>query len=322
MKKNIEFTIIIPVAKEENCQKSISAIKKLNYDLNKIEVIFIKGNHPAKQRNIASEQAKGEIIYFLDNDSQPDKNNLNILYKFFQEHKNALIAGGPSLVKEDDTLFQKTIGCALGSIWGSAVSRSRYAQIGKLRLSSESELILCNMAMKKKYFMKMHQFNTNLYPNEENEFVNRLQRQYVDSVYYIPDLVVFRGHRKKLQHFIKQIFTYGRGRAEQVYVNIKDLTLFPLISLGFSIYLLSLFFIPYSIKFIPLIGYLLLIFLISFWKALLNGNFFYIFFLPLNYLIIHIFYGIGFFKGILNFIFKFKREEKKFWYSIQCQQKF
>lgn len=198
----------------------------------------------------------------------------------------------------------------------------RYTKIGKLRLSSESELILCNMAIKKEYFLKMHRFNTNLYPNEENEFVNRLQRQYPHSVYYIPDLVVFRGHRKKLKYFIKQIFTYGRGRGEQVSVNIKDLTLFPLISLGFSIYLILLFFIPYQIKFFPLICYLILIFIISFWKAIINNTLLYIFFLPLNYFIIHIFYGIGFIKGILNFIFKFKRKEKKFWYLIQCQQKF
>ena len=123
MKKNKEFTIIIPVSKDENCEKSIFAIKKLDYNSNKIEVIFIKGNHPAKQRNIAADQANGEIIYFLDNDSQPDKNNLNILHQFFKENKKAIIAGGPSLTKDNDTVFQKSIGCVLGSLLGSAVSR-------------------------------------------------------------------------------------------------------------------------------------------------------------------------------------------------------
>ncbi len=308
------FSIIIPVAPNENYTKTLNAIKKFNYNFNKVEVIIIRGNQPSIQRNIASQKAKNEILYFLDNDSIPGKNNLVILNHLLNQSKDCAVIGGPSLSPENVSLVQKTINQALGSFIGSAYSRSRYASIGSTRESNELELILCNMAIRKNVFRRLKGFNPNLYPNEENELMNRLQK-INQKLYYTPDLIVYRDHRNNVLKFIKQIFTYGRGRGEQVSIHWNNLTFFPLASLGFDIYLISLLLIPYPIKFVPLIFYLMLILGISFYKNYKNIQL--LFYLPFIYFIIHSMYGIGFISGLTKSLLKIKTKKEKFWYKME-----
>lgn len=310
----LSFSLIIPVAPNEKYTKTLEAIKKFKYNSKKVEIIIIRGNQPSIQRNIASYKAKNEILYFLDNDSLPMKNNLTILNQLFQQLRNCAVVGGPSLCPENVSLFQKAISKAFGSFIGSAYSRSRYARIGQTRESNELELILCNMAIRKNVFHQLKGFNPNLYPNEENELMNRIQKSN-QKLYYTPDLIVYRHHRNNVLKFIKQIFTYGRGRGEQVYVHWNNLTFFPLASLGFNIYLISLLFIPYPIKFIPLIFYLMLILGISLYKNYKNIE--QLFYLPFIYFIIHSLYGIGFISGLTKSLLKIKTKKKKFWSKIE-----
>jgi len=318
MKKQ-KFTIIIPVAEGASYSKTLKAIKKLNYTQSKVEVILVFGNHPARQRNLAALKAKGDILYFLDNDSVPDKNNLELINQFMQENK-AEVMGGPSLSEKNDSFFQKTAAMALGSFIGSASSRSRYIRTGKPRRSDETELILCNMAVNKKLFLKMKGFNPKLYPNEENEFLNRIKKQR-KPIFYHPELTVYRGHRKNLHAFIKQIFTYGRGRGEEVSIRPTDITLFPLISLGLIFYILLLFLIPYGILFIPGLVYGFILIMTSLWGTYTSGRMMTLLLLPLLYFVIHTVYGIGFLSGFLRSRLPLKEKKPKFQYKIKWVQK-
>ncbi len=315
MKKKI--SIIIPVKDGENFTDTIDAIKKANYNLNKVEIFIVSGNNPSLQRNEAVKKSVGDIIYFLDNDSKISPENLNLIEKFFKEYPDAGCIGGPSLPLENDSFWQKALSIALGSFFGSSFSRARYTKIGKIRKSSELELILCNMAFKKETFIKNGMFNPNLYPNEENELLNKLKKN-KDNIYYIPELIVYRSHRKNLIYFIKQIFRYGRGRAEQTFINIKNLTLFPLISLLFDLYILFLLITnpKNSYLLLPFFLYIILNIFISFYKAIYSKNIFYFSILPFIYFIIHTVYGIGFFYGIIKSIF-FKKKDKKWYFKIK-----
>lgn len=318
MKKN-KFTIILPVAKGNKYTESLNAIKKLNYPETKIEVIIVTGNQPSIQRNSAAEKAKGDILYFLDNDSLPGKENLNIINRSLNK-KNTVVIGGPSLSRKNDSNLQKIEAIALGSFIGSAKSKSRYSQTGHARKSDETELILCNMAIKCDTFIKMKGFNPKLYPNEENELLNRIKNK-KGIILYHPELVVFRSHRKTLFKFIKQIFTYGRGRGDQVIISLKHLTLFPVISSGFIIYLLSLLFYNPICYLLPGILYSIIILIASIIKTIKSKIINTVFILPLLYFIIHLFYGVGFICGLFKSIFKIKKSNKKFWFNLKWIKK-
>lgn len=318
--KNYKFSIIIPVAENENYNQTINAIKKLNYPSAKIEIIIVHGNQPSKQRNLASGQAKGDILYFLDNDSIPEKNNLEMIDKIFHAIKNAAVIGGPSLAKNSDTPFQKAIAVAFSSFIGSSFSRSRYAQIGTFRQSNELELILCNLAIRKDIFIKLNGFNTNLYPNEENELINRIQK-IKKEIYYHPGIAIYRSHRKNIFKLIKQIFTYGRGRGEQTIIHISNLTLFPVISLGFDFYLILLLVFRYKYLTIPGMVYLCIIIMTALIKTTRHKEITCLFYLPVIYFIIHTFYGIGFISGIIKSLFKIKAKKEKFRHKIKWIKK-
>lgn len=318
--KEHSFSIIIPVALHENCEKTLAAIKKINYNRNKVEVILVHGNQPSLQRNMASLKAKNEILYFLDNDSLPERNNLKQLNRIFNQYASAAVAGGPSLSPESDSLLQKAISIVLSSFAGSAFSRSRYARIGKTRESSELELILCNMAVKKDIFKKFKGFNTSLYPNEENELINRIKEKKY-KVYYIPDLIVFRSQRDKVRKFVRQIFTYGRGRGEQVYVHHTSITLFPFISLCLDLYLLSLLFIHNPFWTLPSYFYLISLFFMTAYETVIKENAAYALYLPLLFLIIHSFYGIGFVWGLARSLLRLKNKKQKTWFKVQVMKK-
>ncbi len=53
-------------------------------------------------------------------------------------------------------------------------SRARYRAVGGRRRCGEKELILCNLLLSRKVFLSNGGFREDLYPNEENEFLNRL----------------------------------------------------------------------------------------------------------------------------------------------------
>ena len=122
---------------------------------------------------------------------------------------------------------------------GSFKVRSRYAALGSVREATEKELILCNMMIRRKTFLAEGGFRVDLYPNEENEFLNRLMHQGFGLI-YDPRGAVTRHRRKSLWAFCYQAFRYGRGRARQikVYPCLSDLV--HLVPLFFLFYLAAL----------------------------------------------------------------------------------
>ncbi len=313
MKKKI--SIIIPVRQGESFAETLNSIKKSKYNLKKVEVIIVFGNNPSRQRNIAVEKSSGNIIYFIDNDSLIKDTNLQLIEKFYVNFRNAGCIGGPSLTPENDSLFQKAVGLVFGSFIGSSFSYARYKAVGGFRKSNELELILCNMAFNKNIFIKVGKFNTALYPNEENELLNKLKKNNID-VYYDPGLIVYRSQRNNIKLFIKQVFTYGRGRAEQVMTDVKNLTLFPLISIGFNFYLISLVLFNKFLFFLPLFIYFLIVFATSLFYSVKFKKIIYFFYMVNIYFLIHIFYGVGFLWGFLKKLFV-KKNRIKFWYKIK-----
>ncbi len=63
------ITVIIPAKAEYNHIKALKYLKNVNYPAEKLEILIINGYNPSLQRNKAAQIARGERLYFLDDDS-------------------------------------------------------------------------------------------------------------------------------------------------------------------------------------------------------------------------------------------------------------
>jgi hypothetical protein len=110
--------------------------------------------------------------------------------------------------------LEQVFALVLASWLAFGPSRARYAKVGRVRATSEKELILCNMVARRETMLKHGGFNEALYPNEENALMDEIQRE-GGKLLYDPELFVYRRPRRNLRAFAKMLRTYGRGRAEQ-----------------------------------------------------------------------------------------------------------
>lgn len=238
-----KISVIIPVAPGGSVESALRSLGQVEYPREKIEVIVAEGRQPAVQRNEAARRATGDILYFLDSDSQADIDLFRFVVRAFEDER-VVVVGGPSEILESDSLFQRCAGYVLGSYFAVASVRCRYKGVGRgPRTASERMLILANMAVRRGVFREAGGFDSRLYPNEENEFLNRLLAKGYRLVYH-PYARVRRPQRTSLGKFIQQMFTYGRGRMEHFRVSPQYVSPAYFLPLLFVLYVLSL---PFAI---------------------------------------------------------------------------
>ena len=234
------FSFIIPV-KPGGRVRALEALRRVGEQDHPYEVLIAEGTRPSRQRNQAAQQSRGDILYFLDDDSRVDADCLAQCAAAFAEPGVAVV-GGPSLTPEDDTPLQQLFGAALSSPFGAGGVRNRYRSAGVPRATTERELILCNLAIRRDAFLTSGGLDERLYPNEENELLDRIHAGGA-TLMHIPALRVTRSQRPTLGAFCRQMFSYGRGRGQQTRIaGPGSLTGF--IPLAFLAYLALLPFLP------------------------------------------------------------------------------
>lgn len=293
---SLKISIIIPV-KPAGTVKALKNLVHVDYPDDLYEVIVVEGSRPSLQRNAAVHQASGDIIYFLDDDSLVKPDVLSILESHYLANPAIAAVGGPSLTPADDSLLQKAIGAVLSSLFGGGGVRNRYRQAGKVRVTDDSELILCNLSFRREMFLRFGGLDERLYPNEENELMSRLKKD-GELLLYDPDLAVYRSQRSCFRAFVRQIFGYGRGRAEQMRIS-KEIKLFTLVPSLFILYLLGLATIPSQPYWLPLWLYLVMAILLAFFegaKATVKVGILCTVLFPT----LHVSYGLGFLVGLIR----------------------
>jgi cellulose synthase/poly-beta-1,6-N-acetylglucosamine synthase-like glycosyltransferase len=301
------ITVIIPTRPGQQQIKALDASRKFNYPKDSLEIIVARGRQPAIQRNEALKAAGGELIYFLDDDSVPNSENLRRLVRHFDD-KSVQMVGGPNLCPAEAPPLEKVFAAVLSSWLAFGPSRARYCKVGGLRASSEKELILCNMGARREAVLASGGFDEKLYPNEENALMDTLQKQGF-KLLYDPDLIVERRPRPTLRAFAKMLMIYGRGRAEQFRVNPTPGSVLNFVPPLFCLYLVSFVLLallrPGVVQFAaaPLGLYLfaliiqVLALVGSVGLAVALGAF------PLI-LLTHVLYGIGFWRGLFTSLAK------------------
>jgi glycosyltransferase involved in cell wall biosynthesis len=231
-------TVIIPARPDEPEVLAAGTAQSLDYPADRLEIILARGRQPSAQRNAALRAARGDLIYFLDDDSIAPRGNLRRMAEHFRDPR-AQMAGGPNLCPPDAPALEQVFALVLASWLAFGPSRARYARAGAVRESSEKELILCNLAARRKTLLMHGGFNEALYPNEENALMDQIQRE-GGRLIYDPELFVYRRPRRTLRAFARMLRTYGRGRAEQFRATPTPGSALNFVPPLFLVYLISL----------------------------------------------------------------------------------
>ena len=293
-------TVIVPTKPGQAEIPAVTAARAFDYPRERIEIIVARGKQPAVQRNVAVRAARGELIYFLDDDAIADPANLRRAVEHFRDAQVQML-GGPNLCPATAPALEQIFAVVLASWLAFGPSRARYDCVGALRPSGEKELILCNMMARRQAFLDAGGFNEALYPNEENALMDELQKRGA-VLLYDPGFIAHRRPRATLKAFGKMLFTYGRGRAEQFRLQPTPGSALNFVPPLFCAYLaaaplLSLVLGP--VVFAPLALYLLAVLLQTLASMFRKGFLRSLLAAPLL-AVSHVFYGLGFWRGLFT----------------------
>jgi cellulose synthase/poly-beta-1,6-N-acetylglucosamine synthase-like glycosyltransferase len=274
---------------------AVEAARRLDYPRDRLELIVARGTQPAVQRNAAIRAARGELIYFLDDDSVPLPGNLRRAVAHFARAEVAMV-GGPNVCPPEAPPLEQAFALVMASWLAFGPSRARYAPVGALRETSEKELILCNQMARRSVLLQHGGFDEALYPNEENALMDDIQAR-GGKLLYDPELVVHRRPRRSLGAFARMLRNYGRGRAEQFRLHPTAGSALNFVPPLFCLYLLAVpFLLPWSLG--PLGLYALAVLLQT--LALKHRSFGTIWRVPPLIVLTHVCYGLGFWRGLFT----------------------
>ena len=211
------YTIILPMSRFRADEPVLVSLRETPPLKGAAQIIVAEGEHPARQRNSALKLAQGEILVFLDNDC-------SISSGYWQELEQALarpnveIVGGPALLRPQAGWWEEIFHALLTHTLIVGTVSSRYRPRGEFREATQTDLILCNLAARRSIFEKIGPLSTELYPNEENEWLDRARERGVVA-YYDPELQVFRPQRATPGQMARMLLRYGMGRTRQFMVS-------------------------------------------------------------------------------------------------------
>jgi cellulose synthase/poly-beta-1,6-N-acetylglucosamine synthase-like glycosyltransferase len=293
-------TVLIAARPEQAEIAAVTASRALDYPADRLEIVVARGQQPSVQRNAGMKAARGDLIYFLDDDSLPEPGNLRRAVSHFK-HPDVKIVGGPNLCPPEAPGLEQVFALVLASWLAFGPSRARYACVGEAREAGEKELILCNLMARRQAMLDLGGFNEALYPNEENALMDELQKR-GGKLIYDPHFIVRRRPRPTLKAFAKMVLTYGRGRAEQFRLHPTPGSALNFVPPLFCLYLALLLpglFAADKMVLVPLAFYGVVVLLQAAVLAAGAGGARSLRAVPLIVLT-HILYGVGFWRGLVT----------------------
>jgi hypothetical protein len=211
------YTVIVPMAQFRPGEPVLASLRATPAPTGGLQVIVAQGIHPARQRNLAVARARGEIVVFLDNDCSLGGGYWAQLESAFARPEVEIV-GGPALLRPNAGDWEKIFHALLTHPLVVGGVASRYAARGAFRPAKQTDLILCNLAVHRATFARIGPLSNDLYPNEENEWLDRAHAAGIGA-YYDPALQVFRPQRDSPRAMLLTLLRYGIGRTRQFRVS-------------------------------------------------------------------------------------------------------
>jgi GT2 family glycosyltransferase len=220
------FTIIIPVkAINDYVRETVSYIQNLSsksweliilpnqpepqeWSDERIQIVPSGLVGPAKKRDMGAELARGKILVFLDDDSYPKSNLLNIAEYYFADG-NVVALGGPAITPPHDTFWQRVSGTVFLSKFSGGVPE-RYLPTGRVREICDWPSV--NLMVRKADFLAIGGFNSLYWPGEDTKLCLDLVMKTKKTILYIPEMIVWHHRRASLAAHLRQIGGYGLHR--------------------------------------------------------------------------------------------------------------
>jgi len=334
-----KISIIIPCRNEEKfIANTLESIINGSYPLEKMEILIIDGmsddttreivgkyekkypqikliDNPQKTvpyaMNYGIKEAKGEVIVRLDAHSIYPSDYIEKLVYWLEKLDVDNVGGVWDTTPANDSLEAKAIALATSHPFG--IGNAQY------RISNKKEPYEVDTVpfgcYKKEVFEKIGLFDTDLTRNQDDELNARLI-QNGGKIFLIPDLKIKYFARDKFSKMFKMFYQYGYFKP---LVNLKlrqPATVRQFVPLLFVLFLIFgiLFSFLSKIFFYLFILGIFIYFgadcLVSFKISKRENNFKLLPYLVLSFFLIHFSYGIGYLKGIMDFVILKKYRKK------------
>lgn len=268
-------------------------LEKCAQTFKKFSMHFIHKTTPSSARNYGVTKAKGEYLFFLDDDCTLPSD----YFSSMDFEQNWDVLGGPDQTPVKASGLQEVIGQALSSPLCMGPTYKRHTiKGGYLKDSSEKSLILCNLWFKSSLFkVENFQFNPELFRNEENFLLKELKNNN-KVIHYSPTLFVYHQRKENLEKLGSAVIRSGECRVQNLAMLPQKKELFYFLPLAWLMTLAWTLFHPQSFM---LNFFILYTALVTLFYAVTYRSF-SIRFIFLHYYILGT-YSIGLIKGLWQF---------------------
>lgn len=210
------IAVIVPTLRLQDHSRAVRYLRNRKAAPALAEVVVAAGRCPSQQRNLAAAESDADVLAFIDDDVTP---SADWAKRLAQWYANPRVVGvcGPNVAPPDErSLVARAVDVVLTSTFGVFGKKSKYTA-SHLAEAGDNGLILCNASFRREFFFEVGRFRPELYPNEENEFLERARARLGDRwIIYDPRAVVYRPRPRTIREHLRSIFGYGVGRVNQL----------------------------------------------------------------------------------------------------------
>lgn len=163
---------------------------------------------PGEKRDIGAQYAKGDILVFLDDDSYPSSNLLEVAERDFTDPR-VVSVGGPAITPPNARFWEKVSGAVFLSRLSGGYPE-RYVPIGGKRVVYDWPSV--NLMVRKHDFLSIGGFDTRYWPGEDTRLCEKLVLSGRGHILYDPSMVVWHHRRGNLLLHLRQVGAYGKHR--------------------------------------------------------------------------------------------------------------
>lgn len=237
---------------------TLEAIEPFAEKLGNVRVVHNPVRGIAPGRNLALRYAKFNLIAYTDADVILPADWLANLVegyeKISQYEKNLVAVGGGNVPVKDGGKFLDALGVSLNSFWGS--HGSTQGMIFK-RVAEVPHIPTLNIMYNARVLKKFKGFDENFRMVCEDPELNFRLTSAGYKIFFLPNVTVEHKMRPSLWAWLKNVFTYGRGRTQLISKHPRHFRLMYLVPPLIALAILS---IPLSFKF-PVLLFSLVYFL-------------------------------------------------------------